>query len=44
MRKEWQLGIEPIPNMIALFEDWGIKDRIEQGLRGPAETDADYRK
>lgn len=25
MRKEWQLGIDPIPNMTALLEDWGIK-------------------
>ena len=25
MRREWQLGIDPIPNMTALLEDWGIK-------------------
>ena len=25
LRKEWQLGIDPIPNMTALLEDWGIK-------------------
>ena len=25
LRKEWQLGSDPIPNMTALLEDWGIK-------------------
>ena len=25
VRKEWQLGIDPIPNMTSLLEDRGIK-------------------
>ena len=37
LRKEWQLGIDPIPNMTALLEDRGIKVLViplPQGVSG----------